>query len=54
MGKLIERINYLAAKKKREGLTPVEVIEQRELREEYLKIFRTNMKKQLDNIEIEK
>lgn len=50
---LIERINYLARKSKTiEGLTKEEIIEQRKLREEYLKIFRENFKKQLDNIEV--
>ncbi len=48
----LDRINYLSKKSKKEGLTEAEVLEQKELREEYLKVFRENFKKQLDNIEI--
>ena len=50
---LINRINALAHKSKREGLTENERIEQQKLRKEYLDAFRENFKKQLDNIEIE-
>ena len=46
----LDRINYLANKKKKEGLNSQELEEQRVLREEYLKNFRKSMKKQLDNI----
>lgn len=48
----LERINELAAKAKREGLTESEQSEQKILREEYLKAFRSNFKRQLDNIDI--
>ena len=50
---MIDRINFLAKKSKsEEGLTKEEVIEQKKLREEYIKGFRKNFKQQLNNIEI--
>lgn len=49
----LDRINYLAKKAKSEGLNTSEKQEQKKLREEYLKIFRQNFKKQLDCIEFE-
>ncbi|MFZ7120959.1 MAG: DUF896 domain-containing protein [Eubacteriaceae bacterium] len=48
----LDRINYLAKKKKGLGLTEIELEEQKKLREEYLKNFRKSFRKQLDNIEI--
>ena len=48
----LDRINALANKKKLEGLTEAEQIEQTELREAYLKAFRKNFKQQLDNTDI--
>lgn len=45
----IERINFLAAKSKREGLTEAEKKEQQELRDEYRAGFRRNLTVQLDN-----
>ncbi|MCH4890742.1 DUF896 domain-containing protein [Acidaminobacter sp. JC074] len=48
----LDRINFLANKKKKEGLTEAETIEQQELRQEYLKNFRKSFRNQLDNIEI--
>jgi len=48
----LDRINFLANKKKVEGLTEAELSEQKTLREEYLKAFRSSFRKQLDNIEI--
>ncbi|WZL74682.1 DUF896 domain-containing protein [Clostridiaceae bacterium 35-E11] len=48
----IERINFLANKSKKEGLTEAEKTEQKSLREEYLQNFRANFRKQLENIEI--
>ncbi|MBF4694817.1 DUF896 domain-containing protein [Fusibacter ferrireducens] len=48
----LDRINFLAHKKKTEGLNDEELKEQLELREAYLKAFRSSFKKQLDNIEI--
>lgn len=47
--KLVARINELAKKKKESGLTDEELKEQKELREEYLQKFRSNLKQQLDN-----
>ncbi|MDO9492017.1 DUF896 domain-containing protein [Acetobacterium sp.] len=48
----IDRINELARKKKECGLTEDESDEQMTLRAEYLSAIRTNLKDQLDNIEI--
>lgn len=48
----LARINELAHKKKTEGLTEEERIEQAHLREKYLQAFRARFKAQLDNIEI--
>ena len=50
----IERINYLAKKKKAEGLTEDELVEQGLLREEYLKSVRENFRSTLESIEIRK
>lgn len=52
--KLIQRINYLANKSKKEGLTEEEKLEQIELRKEYLKLFREGFKQQLDSIKVVK
>ncbi len=49
---LINRINELAHKKKSEGLTPEELIEQKKLYAIYLDGIRTQLKNQLDNIEV--
>lgn len=49
---LIKRINELAAKKRSIGLTLEEQIEQKELYQEYLGNIRSQLKAQLDNIEI--
>lgn len=48
----ISRINYLAAKKKSEGLTKSEQEEQKQLYNEYLSAIRRNFKATLDSIEI--
>lgn len=49
---LIKRINELARKSKVSGLTQEEKIEQESLRKEYLKVFRSNFVKTLDNVVI--
>ena len=49
LNKLIKRINELAAKKR---LTLEEEIEQKELYQQYLGNIRSQLKAQLDNIEI--
>lgn len=48
----LDRINFLAKKKKNEGLTVAEAEEQDVLRKKYLANFRKSFKNQLDNIEI--
>lgn len=48
----IARINELAAKKKREGLTLEEAKEQTKLRAEYLQAFRQSMKNTIENVTI--
>jgi uncharacterized protein YnzC (UPF0291/DUF896 family) len=49
---LIPEINALAKKSKEVGLNEKEKLRQKELREEYLKIFRSNFKKQLKSIKV--
>ncbi len=49
---MIERINWLAYKKKTLGLSEAEQAEQKNLYREYLDAFRANLKAQLDAIEI--
>ena len=49
--KKIDRINELAHKKKIDGLTPEELAEQMELRQEFLADFRARFKAQLESIE---
>ncbi len=46
----IRRINELAQKKKTVGLTEGELIEQQELRSEYLQAFRANMVQMLEGV----
>lgn len=48
----ILRINYLAAKKKKEGLTETESKEQQELYKEYISNVKRNFRSTLDSIEI--
>ena len=48
----LARINELAHKKKTEGLTEAERLEQAHLREKFLEDFRARFRAQLDNIEI--
>lgn len=48
----LDRLNFLARKKKSEGLNEEETAEQQVLRKEYLKNFKDSFRRQLDNIEI--
>lgn len=48
----INRINFLANKSKLESLSEKEIIEQSDLRKEYIDSFKKSFKQQLDNIEI--
>lgn len=50
--KLLQRINELANKAKETELTTEEKQEQKELRQEYLKLFREQMKEQLSTIKV--
>lgn len=52
MEELIARINELAKKQKGIGLTEEEKEEQKKLREDYLGVFRSNFKSQLENTKI--
>lgn len=52
MDQLIKEINYLANKKKIEGLTPEESARQQVLRQEYLRIFREGFKQQLTSVKV--
>ncbi len=52
MEKLLERINELANKSKIEELTCQELAEQKELRAEYIKLFKAGLRQQLDNTKI--
>ena len=51
---LIDRINFLARKKKNIGLTQEELKEQEELRNEYRRQFRANLMNQVSNIRVVK
>lgn len=52
MDELIKRINFLANKKKTDGLTKEELEEQQQLRQEYLRIFKEGFKSQLTSMTI--
>lgn len=52
--KKIDRINELARKKKAEGLTEAEMLEQAALRAEYITEFRASMRGTLENTYIER
>ena len=49
MDKLIARIHELAHKAKTVGLSSEEEAERKQLRQEYLKLFRMQFQQQLDN-----
>lgn len=50
MQEMIARINFLAAKKRTEGLTESELLEQQELYEAYLGNIRAQVKQKLDSL----
>lgn len=52
MQKLIDRINELAHKAKDEGLTDIEILERKDLRQKYLKKFRASFKSQVEMMQI--
>lgn len=52
MKELIQKINELANKSKTVGLTEIEKEEQQRLRQEYLRVFRGNMKETLINVKV--
>lgn len=49
---LIDRINFLAKKKKTTGLSEDEKIEQQSLRETYLAMFRENFRSHIEMLQI--
>ncbi len=49
---LLSKINELAAKKREQGLSEEEQQLQKELYKEYLAQFRSNFKKQLNNVDV--
>ena len=52
-GQKTKRINELYRKSKAEGLTEAELKEQKLLRAEYLEAVKQNLRRQLNNIDIE-
>lgn len=52
MEEKIARINELYHKSKKEGLTEAETKEQEELRKEYVRSFRDNIRAALENVSI--
>lgn len=50
MDKIIARINELSRKNKATGLSDEEIKERDKLRQQYLTIFKSNFKQQLDTI----
>ncbi len=53
MEERIQRINALYHKSQNEGLTEEEAKDQKKLRQEYIESVRSNLKAQLDNINIQ-
>lgn len=51
--KTLARINELYHKSKAEGLTDAEAAEQKQLRADYVKAFRENLRGQLESIKIQ-
>ncbi|AEV95267.1 hypothetical protein PECL_999 [Pediococcus claussenii ATCC BAA-344] len=52
MQKLIKRINELAKKAKEDGLSDLEIIERKDLRQKYLKKFRESFRSQVEMMQI--
>lgn len=50
--KRLDRINELANKAKAEGLTPEETAERQELRDAYLKDFRSSFRSQVEMLQV--
>ena len=48
--KMIDRINALARKAKTQGLSPEEAEEQKQLRSQYIQMWRRSVQTQLDNL----
>ncbi len=48
----IDRINELARKKKAQGLTPEELVEQAKLREEYIEGYRRSVRHHIEGIKV--
>jgi uncharacterized protein YnzC (UPF0291/DUF896 family) len=48
----LDKINFLSKKSKKEKLSVEELEEQKELRQEYLKVFRKSFKNRLKNIKV--
>lgn len=48
----VERINQLARKAKAEGLTSEELVEQKQLRDEYIAAYRESLREQLHSITV--
>lgn len=49
---LIDRINELARKKKANGLTEAESVEQKELRQRYLRLFRQGFRDRIEMLRV--
>ncbi len=52
MEQLINRINELSRKSKSQGLSEQEVAERDRLRKQYLSVFKSNFRQELDRIEV--
>lgn len=50
---ILQKVNYYANKKKKQGLTKKELEEQKYWRQKYLEEFKKSFKKRLENIDIE-
>ncbi|CAJ1228236.1 MULTISPECIES: DUF896 domain-containing protein [Lactiplantibacillus] len=49
---LLNRINELAHKAKAEGLTELEEVERKDLRQKYLKEFRAGFRQQVESLQV--